>query len=189
MLTGHSIFCTRVLLAPFTLALKPVSNRFKFKPVWPNHYVVYIKWFPKRIRGVHTAALNRFETAVQSAGVNGAIEGWLVPFPTQLFSKVAGTAIWEDGFTKLFWHQGRVHLLRCVPNVIQYLSKVTFNKVECSCLAKHVLMICHCPHPFTLQSTSFETSKAFFCGKQLSLFKDLLPRCHSCFLMNSMWVF
>jgi len=24
-------------LAPFTLALKPVSNRFTFKLVWPNH--------------------------------------------------------------------------------------------------------------------------------------------------------
>jgi len=59
--------------SPFTVALKPVSNRFTFKPVWPNHihYVVYRKWFPKRIiRGVYTAALNRFETAL-SASVNG----------------------------------------------------------------------------------------------------------------------
>ena len=33
--------------APFTLALKPVSNLFTFKPVWPNHihYVVYRKRF------------------------------------------------------------------------------------------------------------------------------------------------
>jgi len=54
-------------IALFTLALKPVSNRFTFKPVWPNHihYVVYRKQFPKRIRGVYTAALNRCETALK----------------------------------------------------------------------------------------------------------------------------
>jgi len=53
--------------AQFTLALKPVSNWFTFKPVWPKHihYVVYRKRFPKRIKGVYTAALNRFETALK----------------------------------------------------------------------------------------------------------------------------
>ena len=57
--------------APFTLALKLVSNRFTFKPVWPNHiyYVVYRKRFPKPIRGVYTAALNRFETRLEN-GLN-----------------------------------------------------------------------------------------------------------------------
>ena len=68
-----------LIIAPFTLALKPVSNRFTFKPVWTNHihYVVYRKRFPKCIiRGVYTAALsdilglNQFETAL-SASVNG----------------------------------------------------------------------------------------------------------------------
>jgi len=46
--------------ASFTLALKPVSNRFTVKPVWPNHihYMVYRKQFPMRIRDVYTAALN-----------------------------------------------------------------------------------------------------------------------------------
>ena len=50
--------------APFTPALEPVS---KFKPVWPNHihYVVYRKRFPKRLRGIYTAALNRIETVLK----------------------------------------------------------------------------------------------------------------------------
>ena len=40
--------------------------------------MVYIKRFPKRFRGVYTAALNRFETGL-SASVNGALEmHWLV---------------------------------------------------------------------------------------------------------------
>ena len=70
------ILSSPVRIAPFTLVLKPVSNRFTFKPVWPNHihYVVYRKRFPKHIRGVYTAALNWFETALKlvwSASVNG----------------------------------------------------------------------------------------------------------------------
>ena len=53
-------FSKFIHISPFTLALKPVSNRFRFKPVWPNyiHHVVYRKQFPKLIRGVYTAALN-----------------------------------------------------------------------------------------------------------------------------------
>ena len=53
---------THVLyIALFILALKMVSNRFTFKPVWLNHihYVVYRKQFPKHIRGIYIAALNR----------------------------------------------------------------------------------------------------------------------------------
>ena len=41
--------------------------RLALKPVWPNHihYVVYRKRFPKCIRDVYTAALNRIETALK----------------------------------------------------------------------------------------------------------------------------
>ena len=51
---------------------------FFVKPVWPKHihYVVYRKRFPKCIRGIYTAALNRFEIALKAiwtASVNGAV--------------------------------------------------------------------------------------------------------------------
>ena len=49
----------RISIALFTLAHKLVSNGFMFKLA---HYVVYRKQFPKLIRDVYTAALNRFET-------------------------------------------------------------------------------------------------------------------------------
>ena len=52
----HSV---RISIALFTLAHKLVSNGFMFKLA---HYVVYRKQFPKLIRDVYTAALNRFET-------------------------------------------------------------------------------------------------------------------------------
>ena len=54
-----------MILRLFKLPLKLVSNQFTFKLV-PHNYVVYRNRFPKHIRGIYTAALNRFEMAIET---------------------------------------------------------------------------------------------------------------------------
>ena len=55
-------------LKPFTLPLELVSDQFTN---WsdlakPKNYMVYRKQFPKHIRDIYTATLNRFETACET---------------------------------------------------------------------------------------------------------------------------
>ena len=46
------------------------TSTTSFKSVWPNHiHVIYRKQFPSCIRGVYTAALNRFETTLKTVSL------------------------------------------------------------------------------------------------------------------------